>query len=311
MADELPALAMGWLPDYPSVKDFGVKQDKLTRKQEAAGQRAPVAQLLSEIGVETGEDDLGRSVDLREWFSPVEDQGKLNSCTAHAGVGLVEYFERKAFGRHIDASRLFLYRVTRNMLHWKGDIGAFLRTAMGAMVLFGVPPEEYWPYDPDNVDAEPPAFCYAFAQEYQAIQYYRLDQPDTSPEELLTRVKAELANGLPCMFGFTVYKSCVAQSQRNESGHIPVPAAGDSIAGGHAVIAAGYDDALEIANTDKDGPQARGALLIRNSWGPRWGDRGYGWLPYHYVTSGLAVDWWSLIKSEWVDTKAFGQQATG
>lgn len=309
MADQLPALAMGWLPDYPSVKDFGMDQKKLTRKQEAAGQRAPVAELLAEIGVKTNEEDLGRSVDLREWFSPVEDQGALNSCTAHAGVGLVEYFERKAFGRHIDASRLFLYRVTRNMLHWEGDIGAFLRTAMGALVLFGVPPEEYWPYDPDNVDAEPPAFCYAFAQEYQAIQYYRLDQPDTLPDELLKRVKAELANGLPCMFGFTVYKSSVAQSQAHDSGHIPVPARGDSIAGGHAVIAAGYDDDLEIENTDRDGPRTTGALLIRNSWGAGWGDGGYGWLPYQYVTRGLAVDWWSLIRSEWVDTKAFGQEA--
>ncbi|CAD7779147.1 MAG: hypothetical protein KCCBMMGE_00816 [Candidatus Methanoperedenaceae archaeon GB37] len=70
----------------------------------------------------------------------------MGSCTAHAGVGLIEYYERKAFGTHIDASRLFLYKVTRNLLGWTGDTGAFIRTTMGAMVLFGVPPEKYWPY---------------------------------------------------------------------------------------------------------------------------------------------------------------------
>jgi C1A family cysteine protease len=52
--------------------------------------------------------------------------------------GLVEYFGRRAYGKHIDASRLFLYKVTRKMLNFKGDTGAFLRSAMSALTLFGV-----------------------------------------------------------------------------------------------------------------------------------------------------------------------------
>jgi C1A family cysteine protease len=48
--------------------------------------------------------------DLRKCCSPIEDQGQLGSCTANAGVGLVEYFERRAYGKHIDASRLVLYK---------------------------------------------------------------------------------------------------------------------------------------------------------------------------------------------------------
>jgi hypothetical protein len=44
-------------------------------------------------------------------------------------------------------------------------------------VLFGVPPEEYWPYVIADLDKEPSAFLYSFAQNYQAIQYYRLDPP--------------------------------------------------------------------------------------------------------------------------------------
>lgn len=34
---------------------------------------------------------LPASVDLREGCSPIEDQGGLGSCTAHAGVGIIEY----------------------------------------------------------------------------------------------------------------------------------------------------------------------------------------------------------------------------
>jgi C1A family cysteine protease len=68
------------------------------------------------------------SVDLRAWCSPIEDQGNLGSCTANAGVGLLEYYERRAFGKHLDGSRLFLYKASRNLLGWTGDTGAYLRT---------------------------------------------------------------------------------------------------------------------------------------------------------------------------------------
>ena len=44
------------------------------------------------------------------WFSPVEDQRSVGSCTANAAVGVVEYYERRAFKKHIDASWLFLYK---------------------------------------------------------------------------------------------------------------------------------------------------------------------------------------------------------
>jgi C1A family cysteine protease len=67
----------------------------------------------------------------------------------------------------------------------------------------------------------------------------------------------------------------------------------------------GYDDKMKIKNTNPGAQETTGALLIRNSWGTGWGSGGYGWLPYEYVMKGLAIDWWSLIKNEWIDTGMF------
>jgi C1A family cysteine protease len=247
--------------------------------------------------------------DLRGYCSPVEDQGNLGSCTANAGVGIVEYYEKRALGRYLNASRLFLYKASRNLMHLTGDTGAYIRTTMGALVLFGVPPEEYWPYtdkpgaDPDGFDREPPAFCYAFAQNYQAMQYFRLDSPFDMPrKDLLDRIKTYIVANIPSMFGFTVYSSI---TQATSTGKIPYPTQGEEALGGHAVVTVGYDNDMEITNTNTGGLKTKGAFLIRNSWSTRWGDAGYGWLPYEYVLKWLARDWWSLLKSEWIDTGMF------
>ncbi len=303
MSETFVIPAMGWLPDYPDIRDVTFQSERVPSKLQALGQPS-VKQMLAKVGATTSAPAaLPASVDLRPWCSPMEDQQTIGSCTAHAGVGLVEYFERRAFGKHLDASRLFLYKVTRNLLKWTGDTGAFLRSTMYALTLFGVPPEEYYPYNIADFDKEPSAFCYAFAQSYQAISYYRLDPPGTTRSNLLTQIKTYLANGLPSMFGFTVYSSI---SQGNTTGKIPYPTRGERVLGGHAIDAVGYDDNLKIKNTNAGGLETTGALLIRNSWGTGWGSAGYGWLPYKYVLDGLATDWWSLIKSEWVDTGQFG-----
>jgi len=323
----------GWIPDYPDFRDYTESTPSvreilvptgiaLPGGIPAAKGKAGVKGNAPERGAATKEQDsrekkkkgdLPDSISLRSHCSPIEDQENLGSCTAQAGAGVIEYYERRAFGRHIDASRLFLYKVTRNLMKMKGDTGAYLRTTMGAMVLFGVPPEEYWPYtdSEEKFDREPPAFCYSFAQNYKTIQYYRHDLPASSGastatgdsrSSILLRVKTYLAAGHPAMFGFTVYSSI---EKADERGAIPYPTERERILGGHAVVAVGYDNALTIKNPSSGGPTTKGALLIRNSWGTSWGDGGYGWLPYKYIETGLAEDFWSVLKKDWIDTGAF------
>jgi C1A family cysteine protease len=292
---------MGWLRDYPSIRDFTAETDEDHRRLEKEV-KAP-AKLLQRTDVPeaVGAPPAG-PIDLRPWCSKIEDQGGLGSCTAFASVGMLEYFQRKAFGKHIDASHRFLYKVTRKLGGFKGDSGAWLRTAMGAMTLFGVPPRQYWKYDEEKFDVEPPAFCYAFAQSFQALTYYRLDPPGTDPGTLVDTIKGHLASQLPAMFGFSCFPSLDLE-KTFDTGEIPYPKANEDIISGHAVLAVGYDNAKKIKQPG--GPETTGAFLIRNSWGTVWGMDGYGWLPYRYVEDQLADDWWVLLKQEWVDTGQF------
>jgi len=286
----------GWLPPMPDLRDY-------TEAEPG------IAEMSKKLGLTPGKKRataVPETVDLRQWCSPVENQKGLGSCTAHAGVGVVEYFQNRAFGKHLEGSRLFVYKATRNLMQVTGDTGAWLRNTMGALVLCGVPDEKYWPYtdaEPD-FDNEPPGFVYAVADNYEALHYFCHDPlgANVAGSAVLTSVKDYVAAGIPSMFGFWGFPSFESSDVK---GGIPYPCPGESAQWGHAIVAVGYDDGKKITNTACN-KTTTGALLIRNSWGTGWGDQGYGWLPYDYVANKLAMDFWSLLGMEWVDTNNFG-----
>lgn len=278
----------GWMVSAPDFRDHTVKHPSINP-------------IVKNLGI-TKAAAIPSATDLRSYCSPVEDQGDIGSCTAHAGAGVVEYFEKRAFDRYINGSRLFIYKTTRNLMGVSGDTGAWLRDTMAALALCGVPPEKYYPYQTANFDNEPPSFVYAVADNFEALQYLSHDAAETSTKKILESVKKFLAFGIPSMFGFYGFSSF---ENGEGGGQIPYPCANEGAEWGHAVMAVGYDDKKKIKNT-KCNKTTTGALLIRNSWSADWGEEGYGWMPYQYVIDRLALDFWSLLSMKWVESKQFG-----
>lgn len=246
--------------------------------------------------------DMPVEVDFRERCSPIKDQGHLNSASAHAVIGMVEFFQKRHFGYHIDSSALFLYKVTRLANDVRGDIGVPIRKTMETIVRVGVLEEKRWPHTELDFDKEPMAHLYTYATSFKATEYERLDAY-ASGFGLLDYIKSFLSRDTPVVFGFRAYNNCILQSETSR-GMIPYPSYQDTSDRIHALMAVGYDDTLRIRNKESD-IETVGAFIVRNSWGSRWGDEGYGYLPYQYVLKGLTRDWWVLLDQKWVDLKQF------
>lgn len=279
---------LGWVKDFEDPRDFTIDSAQVSPflvesdAFGAAGKPLPAKYLITD-----GKD-----------LPDIKNQGKIGSCTANAACYMYETYIRlreDGAGRFTDFSRLFLYKTTRNLLGWQADRGAYLRTTMQALAMFGVPLEEYCQYKVKKFNDEPSAFLYSMAQNYQALVYYRLDRLSKNTENTINSIKVNLTADRPCIFGFVIF------SNMGNTGDVALPGKRDRQKGGHAICSIGFDDNYKIG-------KSKGAFIFANSWGTGWGYNGFGYLPYDYVRQRLATDWWTIHKAEWLDVQKFANR---
>lgn len=260
-----------WRPDLPDQRDKMYSLNKLG------------------LGTARKAKPLPKSVDLRPLCSPVVNQGDIGSCTGNSLAGHLEFLELQQQRQHLAQhpelfdptkfepfSRLFIYyneRVIEGTVNQ--DAGAQIRDGIKTLNQTGACREAVWAYSDANEFLKPPPQAYAEALNHKISLYLRING--------LAEMKHCLAQGFPFVFGFTVYESFEGPKTA-KTGIVSMPKRNEQVMGGHAVMAVGYDDAKKW-------------VIVRNSWGTDWGDKGYFYLPYSYIGSNsLADDFWTIRK---------------
>nr|WP_275403885.1 LamG-like jellyroll fold domain-containing protein [Pseudonocardia acidicola] len=212
-----------------------------------------------------------------ELFPPVYDQGRMNDCTAHAMAAALHVVLKRQQARDVaPLSRLFIYYNERKD---EGTLGQGLygrpvqmRDCLQSVAKVGCCPEELWPYQIEALDRPPPAPLYVVAARRRVTTYERVVQD-------LDHLKACLWSGFPFVFGIRMFSGFPAYGSSGVA-EVPVPAPTERPLGGHALLAVGYDDRRQV-------------FIVRNSWGATWGDGGFAYLPYRYLTDPyLSFDHW-------------------
>jgi len=246
------------------------------------------------------DNELPSQVDLRSYMTPVENQAGANSCTANAVVGGYEYIMNRV-GYEIDFSRLFIYYNARLLgLQYFGgekivDQGSSITLALMILQEKGVCSEDVWPYQilengkVKKINDEPHEDAYNEAQEFLNPSKFRWESPEKISIDLHS-MKHCLAEGYPFVFGLVLFQSF---DQVKSKGRVPMPdltgEAGRQAHGKHAMLCVGYKESEKV-------------FIVRNSWGESWGDGGYCYIPYEYMTNPeLCFDAWKIKGTTEVD----------
>ena len=216
-----------------------------------------------------------KSIDLRKKIGVMYDQGQLGSCTANS---LCSSFILN--DPTYNPSRLFLYYNTRMLdNNIPNDDGSTLTQGINALIRYGVCSESNCPYIISKFAIKPLTVAYTEGLKHQVISASRVLQT-------LDSLKGCLISGKPFVVGIHVYNSFMSNTVAR-TGNVPIPNINtEELLGGHAIICIGYNDTKKV-------------WIMKNSWGPNWGDKGYFYLPYSYLTNtSLSGDVWKINQVE-------------
>ncbi|MEI6102008.1 MAG: C1 family peptidase, partial [Eubacteriales bacterium] len=231
-------------------------------------------------------------IDLRPNCPAVYDQGNEGSCTANAGCAGRSMLEGDP---NLTLSRAFQYYMERSLLGTtEEDSGASIKDIILSMKQYGVCKEVDMPYIPGDFKTPPSEQAKKNALQYK-IEGGKLLHGIAAIQTALC-VRSQ-----PVLLGMKVYAS-MESGKVAGTGVLPMPGRKEAFLGSHAVLVVGYLPELPsyLQETKKAAKASRkkqaAYLVVRNSWGAGWGDKGYFYMPFAYVDKGYAFEAWIMEK---------------
>lgn len=210
------------------------------------------------------------NVDLRAALAAVRDQGQRGTCLAFAVTSAHEFERITEYGANQYLSEEVLFWGAREYRkHQPNDTGGInIDSTAKALSTWGQPGDHMWPYDEARddtaLDYRPPV---------EAIN------PGNCFRANLIIISTAVTDILDCLRGRHAVVLAVRMSDcffYTTNGWIDVPGPYETILHNHAILIAGFVEDASVAGG--------GYFIFRNSWGGTWGDGGYGYLPFDYVT---------------------------
>jgi C1A family cysteine protease len=227
---------------------------------------------------------LPKFIDLRPKCPPVYNQGELGSCTANAGCTCRAMLFQD---EQIQLSRMFLYYTERELVgKVNKDAGASLRDTCKSIYKVGICEEIYMPYYPEKFMLPPSRRAKINAQKYKITAYKSLSSLEEIKQNIAFRQQ-------PVLLGMNIYESFESDIV-SKTGIMPMPLKNEKVLGGHAVLVVGYKDAVKHHSLFGKHQYEPGYLIVRNSWGDSWGDKGYFYMPLDYVKPNYTYDYWII-----------------
>jgi C1A family cysteine protease len=228
-------------------------------------------------------------VDLRSGFSAAKAQGRRNMCNVFAATSLAEFLVNQQENSKSDFSEEFLFydakynytdRPELRVYKTGGGLGGYVAVLA---LQGGVVSERDWPFNPswENPSPAPPVTDSDVgvppADISNKILGYRFSPLAIRRSEIRDFIISErkpVAINLMVYFG-NIDTATGRISQPTDAQRLACLSSGRDC-GGHVVLLVGYD-------------QARNEFIFRNSWGPKWGDGGYGRVAEKYVLQDCEV----------------------
>jgi hypothetical protein len=229
-------------------------------------------------------------VDQRTVLPGAWNQGSLGSCTAYGNLAA---FVRAYIGTN---------NVTPDGLSFLGlyyderardgtineDAGSYISSGAWVLTNIGVGTAKTWPYVVEKFKIKPPSTYYKEAKSFRVIKAVKIDSSTVKARHL--GIMTALSNDRVVVFGGIVNDSI---NSTRKDGFEPLP--GGSIAGGHCRAIVGVS--MQMTHRfSMFGKTYKGFYIVRNSWGPGWGDKGHSYVPVEVIEKlSRNDDFWTYI----------------